>query len=369
MRVILCGGGTAGHVTPALAIAEAIKERERDCDILFVGREGGDENNAVKRYGISIKTVKVSGFRRGVSPKNIKVLFRAVDAFRKARSIIEDFCPDVVIGTGGYVCWPVIRAAQSKKITTLIHESNAFPGLTTRLLAPGCDRVLLNFHGSEAHFRKKDNLSVVGNPLPGALINETRESARKKLGLSQRDFVILSFGGSGGAETVNDNIIKLMKNYSARVPRIKHIHASGKKYFDSIRESQPELVRGRDGCIIYPYIDRMPLYMRSADVVISRCGAMTLSEIAVAGAIPILIPSPNVTDDHQYKNGKLFLDNGAAIMIEESELCERSLLDAVRYLENNPAIRSRMKEKLKGLARENSRELIYGEITQLLSGK
>lgn len=369
MRAILCGGGTAGHVTPAVAICEMLKEKFESCEILFIGRDGGDENDIVKKHGIKIKTLKIKGLHRGISAKNIKVIFNAVDAYRDSKSIIKDFEPDVVIGTGGYVCWPVIRAAKSKRIPSIIHESNAFPGLTSRILAPGCDRVLVNFPGTEMHFKRKDNISVVGNPMLDTLIKESRDGARKKLGLSQKDFVILSFGGSGGAEVINDSIVKLMKNYSTRVGRIKHIHASGKKYYGKLKETVPELTKGTNGCIIYPYIENMPLYMKSADIVISRCGAMTLSEIAASDAVPILIPSPNVTDNHQYKNGRFLTDKGAAMMIEEGELCERSLLDAVRYLENNPTVRNRMRQKLDEFKKDNCRELIYREIVKILVPK
>ena len=367
MKAILCGGGTAGHVTPALAIAEILKENFENTELLFIGREGGEENELVKRHGIPIKTVKISGLKRSMSPKNLGAIIRALDALYEARGIIKEFEPELVIGTGGYVCWPVLRAAKSKKIKTVIHESNAVPGLCTRMLAPGCDKVLLNFTGCETHFKKKSNLKVVGNPMRNSLLTETREGARKKLGIGQRDFLILSFGGSGGAEIINENIISLMKNYSSRVGKVKHIHACGKKYYDTIKAKYPDLCKGKNGCAIYPYIDDMPTYMRGADIIISRCGAMTLSEIATAGVVPILIPSPNVTDNHQYKNGRLFTDRGAAIMIEEEELCERSLIDAVRYLEANPDEWARMKEKLKEFTKENSRTLICSEIRKILS--
>jgi len=362
MRVIICGGGTSGHITPGIAIAETVLSKDKSAKILFVGREGGDENGIIKRRGFKLETIKINGFSRKINIKNLKNVFLTTAALHKARKIIREFSPDVVIGTGGYVSWPVVKAAQMLGITNFIHESNFAPGLTTRLLASKCDRVLLNFSGSEKELKRKDNTVIVGNPLLSGLVNETREGARRRLGIAKSDLFILSFGGSGGSEAINRVTLALMRNYCARVARIKHVHATGRKYYEEIKSAYPTMVNGRYGCRIYPFIEEMSLYMRASDIVISRCGAMTLSEVARSGAVPILIPSPNVTDNHQYKNGKQFADVGAALMIEESELNERTLLDAVRYLENNPHLRAKMVEKLSEFTKENSRELIWNEI-------
>ncbi len=366
MRAIIAGGGTAGHVTPGISIAETILSREKDSNILFISRESGDENGIIKRRGFELKTLKISGFSRKLTPKNISNAFHAVTALASASRIMREFEPDVVIGTGGYVCWPVLKAAQMAKIPTVLHESNVVPGLTTRMLAPKCTRVLLNFPGSEKELKRKDNVAVVGNPLLSGLIHESRDGARRRLGISNGDFFILSFGGSGGAEVLNKHAVALMQNYCLRVGRIKHVHATGKKYYSAIKSAYPSLATGKGGCIIYPFIDDMATYMRAADIVICRCGAMTLSEVAAARTVPILIPSPNVTDDHQYKNGKLFVDRGAALMIDEDELNDRTLIDAVRYLENNPHLRLKMQSKLKEFSTENSRELIYGHLCEIL---
>ncbi len=367
MRAIIAGGGTTGHITPGISIAETILSHEKESDILFIGREGGDENGIIKQRGFKLKTLKISGFSRKLTAKNVMNAFHATAALAASRRIIREFDPDVVIGTGGYVCWPMLKAAQMAKIPTVLHESNVVPGLCTRMLAPRCTRVLLNFPGSEKELKRNDNVAIVGNPILSGLIHETREGARKRLGISSSEFMILSFGGSGGAELINKHAIALMQNYCMRVGRVRHVHATGKKYYTAIKSSYPALVSGKCGCIIYPFIEDMATYMRAADIVISRCGAMTLSELASAGAVPILIPSPNVTDNHQYKNGKLFVDRGAALMIEESELNDRTLIDAVRYLENNPQLRMKMRSKLGEFSTENSRELIYDHLCRILS--
>ena len=367
MRAILAGGGTTGHVTPGIAIAEAILAHEPDSEILFIGRDGGDENGIIKQRGFELKTIRISGFSRKITPKNISGAFYAATALAGSHKIIKSFAPDVVIGTGGYVCWPVLRAAQMTRIPTVLHESNAVPGLSTRMLAPKCTRVLLNFPGSENELKRVDNTAIVGNPILSSLTQGTREMARRRLGVGGSDFMILSFGGSGGAEIINKHAIALMQNYCMRVGRIRHVHATGRKYYATIKGAYPTLAKGSSGCIIYPFIEDMSTYMRAADIVICRAGAMTLSEVASAGVVPILIPSPNVTDNHQYKNGKLFVDKGAALMIEECELNDRTLIDAVRYLENNPQLRTKMREQLKGFSTENSREVIYRHLREILA--
>ena len=366
MRAIIAGGGTTGHITPGISIAETILNHERDSDILFVGREGGDENGIVKQRGFELKTLRISGFSRRLTPKNVKNAFLTAGALAKAVSIIREFEPEIVIGTGGYACWPVLRAAQMLKIPTVLHESNVVPGLATRMLAHKCTRVLLNFPGSEKELKHSDNVAIVGNPILSETTSGTRESARRRLGISSSEFFILSFGGSGGAEVLNKHAVALMQNYCMKVGRVRHVHATGRKYYSAIKSAYPSLTTGKCGCMIYPYIEDMATHMLAADVVICRCGAMTLSELASAGTVPILIPSPNVTDNHQYKNGKLFVDKGAALMIEESELNDRTLTDAVRYLENNPHLMIKMRSRLKEFSTDNSRELIYGHLVKIL---
>lgn len=366
MRILFCGGGTAGHITPALAIAESILEKQPDAEILFVGREGGDENKMIEKYGFEIKTVNIHGFTRSISLDNVKNLFYVASALKKSRAIIKEFSPDVVVGTGGYVTWPVVRGASLLKIPTVIHESNACPGLVTKLLAPKCDRVLLNLIGTEKEFRKRKNIRIVGNPVRDEFLSLTKAEARRRLGVSSKEFLISSFGGSGGARTINDAVIALMKSHSANNKGIRHIHGCGNKYHEELKKEFPEFFKGKCGCIIKPYIDDMPTVIRASDAVISRCGAMTLSELSAVGAASILIPSPNVTNNHQYKNAKLMADSGAAIMIEEKELTERTLLDAVRKIENDVHLRNKLCEKIHKFYVADSATLIRDEIFSLL---
>ncbi len=335
MNALICGGGTAGHVNPGVAIADALTEFDKACRIAFVGRLGGEEYKLVEERSIPLYRLKAEGFNRRHLITNIKTVSTLTKSVFEAKKIIRDFKPDVIIGTGGYVCAPVIIGGRLMKIPTLLHESNAYPGLTTRLLSPMCDRVLLNFEVCSQHLKSKKNLRVVGNPLLLDFGKITREDARRKLGIWKGDYFILSFGGSGGAEALNKCIIELMKAYSTKNSFIRHIHAVGNKYYPEIKKNEAALCRGSQGCKIMPYIDNMPVVMNAADLVISRCGAMTLSEISAVGVPSILIPSPNVADNHQLKNAKQYVSDGCALLIEEKDLTLRALLDAVRELHHD----------------------------------
>ncbi len=365
MKFMFCGGGTVGHLTPAIAIAEALL-KEKNADILFVCREGGIENEAVIKKGYAIETINICGIERKISLKNAKNILTVIKALRKSKKIIKEFSPDIVIGTGGYVTFPVLSAAQKMKIPTVIHESNAVPGLVTKLLAPKCTRVLLNLKGSEKEFKNKSNIKIVGNPVREDFLIYDKATARKKLGISQNEFVISSFGGSGGSEKINNSIISLMNSHSSKSKKIRHIHSCGIKYYEKIKKEYPNLISEKNGCNIKPYIHDISNVILASDIIITRCGAMTLTEISVAGCAAILIPSPNVTNNHQYKNAKLYSDAGAAIMIEESELNDRTLLDTVRRLETDSELRGKLSQRIKEMFVKNSRDLIVNEILSLI---
>lgn len=361
MKLILSGGGTGGHVSPALAIAEAVKKRHKDCEIMFIGREGGDENRPVKAAGYKIHELRVRGIKRKITLDNFKSLLLAIKAEREAYKIIRNFHPDAVVGTGGYVCWPVLHAASRAGIPTAIHESNLVPGLVTRTLAPRCTRVLLNYEKSREYLKRKDNLLTVGNPLRAEFQRLKRNEARAKLGIKPNEIYVVSFGGSGGAEILNETICKVMKEYSAEMRRLIHLHACGRRYFSKYKNA----LKNTSGCEIREYIDNMPYHLKAADIVICRCGAMTLSEIAASGAAAILIPSPNVTDNHQYKNGRYFSELGAAVMIEERDLTSERLMSEIKRLIDNKEERRSLSEKVKRLSDPSSAERIANEIEKM----
>lgn len=367
MKILLCGGGSAGHISPAIAIAEAIKSKNKDTELLFVGREGGFENSAVVKAGIKLETVKIEGLKRKLTLENFKKIMLTLKATRSASKIINDFSPDAVVATGGYVSWPVLRAAQKMKIPTVIHESNVYPGLVTRLISKKCSLVLLNHKESREYLRQTGNTVVVGNPLRADFSKLSRRDARKEMKLKESDILIVSFGGSGGAGKLNEIITEVMKHTSSHTPGVHHIHATGKKYYT--KSLSDELKKHGSGCTLLPYIDDMPQKLRAADIVICRSGAMTLSEIALVGVASILIPSPNVTDNHQYKNAKLLADNNACVLIEEKNLTEELLTGKLELLIKDADARKIMSERVKNFATKDAEKLAAKEITNLISKK
>ncbi|MBQ8321049.1 MAG: undecaprenyldiphospho-muramoylpentapeptide beta-N-acetylglucosaminyltransferase [Clostridia bacterium] len=358
MRIILCGGGSAGHINPALAIAEEVKLREPKSEILFICREGGFENGMVKKAGIPIKHIKISGIQRRLTLKNIKNILGAMEAIKRAKEIIGGFSPDAVVGTGGYVSWPVIRAAQMMKIPTVIHESNCSPGLTTKLLAKKCTRVLINHKETANLLNRKNNIQVVGNPMRKDFTRLSRIEARQKLNIRKDEIYILSFGGSLGAERLNDTVISFMKEESESNKKLRHLHATGKRYYE--KNEGTKFANGKKK--IVPYIENMPLHLSAADIVICRSGAVTLSEIALVGVTAILIPSPNVTDNHQYKNAKVIADSDACVLIEEKDLTKEVLREKIYVLINDKNRRDDIAKRVKKFAFPNSSELAVDNI-------
>ena len=364
MRILFAGGGTAGHINPAIGIAEEVLFRDRKSSVAFVGRRGGAENASITKGGYKLYTMNVKGLERKLTLRNIKSLFLAVKAMGDAKGIIRDFTPDVIVGTGGYVSWPILRYGIKAGIPTVMHESNVYPGLVTRKLSSKCDLTLLCSEDSIKHLKDPKRTAVVGNPLRRGFYEGTRNDARRALGIGSGDILIVSFGGSLGSEAINNEVIRLMEQYSLKDGRIRHIHSAGQRYYEKIRSSYPKLTSGDSGCIIKEYIDDMPRIMSAADIVISRAGAMTLSEIARAAVPAILIPSPNVADNHQLKNAEALARKDAAVLIEESDLNER-LIGTVKELAESAHLRKKLSKNVSALHKEHSAEKIYGHLLAL----
>lgn len=364
MKIILTGGGTAGHVSPAIAVAEEILASTPGAELLFIGREGGGENEAASKCGIKVETLKIQGIRRKLTPDNVKSVYYALRAYQKAKKIIKSFRPDVILGTGGYVCWPVIRAGGRLGVPTAIHESNVTPGLTTRLLSNKCDVILLNHTETKQHLSARINSTVVGNPLRRGFYEVDRSSARKELELSENDVFILSFGGSIGAQKLNDAVIGVMNDYSIRENDVMHVHAVGKRYFEEIKSDR--LAQGYHRCKIVDYIDNMPTLLSAADIVIARAGAMTVSELAAAAVASILIPSPNVSDNHQFKNAAKLEKANAAIVIEEKNLTKEHLKSIVKKLKSDKNARKSKAKSISRFSSPNASRLIVKELKKLI---
>ncbi len=350
MRIILSGGGTGGHITPALAIADALVRADKDTQILFVGSKNGMENTLVPNSGYPIWSVESAGYKRGKYFENVKTVIKNIKAVGEAGKIIEKFRPDGVIGTGGYVCFPIVYSACKRGIYTALHESNAIAGLAVKMLSSRVDKIFLNFGECESSIKEKDKILQYGNPLRLTVQGQSRSEARREiLGESECKMILLSFGGSLGARALNESALEVMKQVSSKHRWVKHIHATGKNGYSEFYKQFCE--QGFDKCQnieLKEYIYDMPKVMQAADVVISRCGAMTLSEIAAAGRASVLIPSPNVTDNHQYKNATAFSNGGAAFVVSEYSGEEMSKIPQyVETLLTDDALRHSMEANAK----------------------
>ncbi len=364
MKVIFCGGGTAGHISPAIAMAEIIKDKYKDASFLFIGRACGDENRAITASGYRLRELKLRGLRRSLSPKNVLALLEALKATEKAAEIIEEFSPDLIIGTGGYVTWPVIRAGIRLKIPVAIHESNASPGLVTKLLARGCDAVMLGMKSAEKELPREAKAYYVGNPVRRGFKRIDKHLARRKLGISNEEFLIVSFGGSLGAQRLNDVVTTHMKKCISSGKPIRHLHATGKRNYDEIRSAMPELAEGKRYKIV-PYIENVPLWFSAADLAITRAGAITLAEITECNIPSIIIPSPNVSGDHQKKNAEGMCKAGAAVMIEEEDLSQLTLEAKINEILTSKTTREKMKNALSELGKCDTRERILDVIESI----
>ncbi len=367
MRFLLAAGGTAGHINPALSIASIIENSISDASIYFVGRKNSLEERLVLDAGYSMSYLDVRGLTRSLSVKNIKTAFMTLRAVKEAKRLLSELRPDVVIGTGGFVCYPVLRAAQKMGIKTALHESNATPGLAVKMLAKHANAVMLNFPESEKGLKRKDNITVTGNPLRQGFSAPDRESARREMGIPKGDIFVLSFGGSLGAERVNEACIGAMANLTAKKGYC-HLHSCGERNFDVCKRMFDEQKIGGRG-IILPYIENMPKYMSAADIIVCRAGAMTLSELAAMKKCAILIPSPNVTNNHQYKNARALYDKGAAELLAESELSTDTLCEHIRSLAEDKEKQGKMIESIALLAKNDTAKQIFEVISSLIKKK
>ena len=366
----MTGGGTAGHVNPALAIAEDFKRNIPSCRIFFCGTSRGMEKRLVGEAGYPYYEIEAMGFSRSLSPKNLRAFFLAATSPGRAKRLLRKLSPDLVVGTGGYVSWPVLAAATSLGIPTAIHESNAIPGLTVRRLARRVDRVLLNFKEAERHLPRKAHCLHVGNPLRGGFASLTREEARRRLGIPKEARLTVSFGGSLGAESINRAILDLFAEYTLKEPNAYHIHGAGSRYVEAMAkeiETRFEVLPTRIS--VREYLAEMPTLMAAADLLICRAGAMTVTELALSRRPAILIPSPNVANDHQTKNAEALEALGAAMLFRESELTATSLAATVKALLDDAERRIAMEKAAEGFGFPDANRRIYQALISLIREK
>ncbi len=366
MRLLLCGGGTAGHINPAVAVADIVKQKEEKCEILFVGTEEGMEKSLIPLNGYNIKFIKIHGFKRKISTHNFKVVMELMKAIEESKKIIKDFRPDVVLGTGGYVTGPVLFAASLLKIPCMVHESNAYPGVTVRLLSKRVDIVALAMREAEKFLKSPKRVEITGNPIRPSILNITKEEAREKLNLKDKKTVLI-FGGSLGAQHFNDVVCDYISS-EVKKDRINFIMASGKnnQYQRLIERFNSNGINPSDyeNLRVSEYIFDIEYAMNGADMIIARSGS-SVSEMLAAGKPAILIPSPNVAGNHQEHNARAVEKAGAAIVICEDSLDKNSLKAAAESILFDDANLKKMSAAAEKAAITDAAERLYALLNEI----
>jgi len=370
MNLVFTCGGTGGHINPALAVAKMFRERYPDCRILFIGADGM-EQDLVPREGFRLETLKVAGFQRKLTPRgiweNVRTAANLAGALAKARRLLREFEADAVIGTGGYASFPALHAAARLGIPTVVHESNAVPGLATRLVADRVDRILVSFEACRKNYKHPEKVVVTGTPCREEFLYLDRAASREKLGLDQRPLVV-SCWGSLGAREMNKKIADFMVMESKN-DTFQHIHATGSygwKWMPDYVKDKGLLLEAHPNLDMREYIYDMPAVMAAADLMICRAGAATISELTVSGTPAIIVPSPNVTDNHQEKNARVLEEHGAAVVLREDECTGEILHNTAVDLLSRPEKLISMRRALAQLAVVDSTERICRTVTELI---
>lgn len=376
MKILVTGGGTGGHIYPALALMNRMKELDDKAEFLYVGTHRGLESTIVPEQGYAFKPMKVEGFKRDISFKGLMYNLNTVKLFLssvfKAKKIVREFAPDVVIGTGGYVSAPVCYAAAKLDVPTLIHEQNSVVGLTNKFLARHVAAIAICFEEAREQFgSSQDKVVYTGNPRAQEVSGFIKTDILKEYDLDPDKPTVLIFGGSRGAFKINETIVDsgaelINKPYQT-------LFITGKHHYKSIMEKWENVALGSEessgNVKIVPYINDLPEVFASVSLVVSRSGATTLAELTALGIPSILIPSPNVTEDHQTKNAQSLVDNGAALMLKESELSGESLTEKIDLLMTDKSKRDKMSQASRQLGKPNASDLIIDTILKLLKSK
>ena len=373
MNVIFTCGGTGGHINPAIAVADILKQRHPDCNILFIGAKGHMEEQLIPRAGYRLECLPGSGLSRKLNfvgiKKNVGAVKSVLSAINQCKQIIRDFQPDVIIGTGGYASFPALYAGSHMGIPTCVHESNAVPGLTTKMAANKASRVLVCFEESKNRYKHPDRVQVVGMPVRQDFWQTQRSQARRELGLGEDDKLVVSTFGSQGAKVMNEMTAQLFALEQKAGFPFHHIHAVGK--FGAAWMPQAVKDHGVDlencpSIDMREYIYNMPTVLAAADVVLGRSGSGTCNEIAATGTPCILIPSPNVTNNHQEKNARILESRGAAVVVPEPECTAQGIFDEIMALMNDEIRRKKMSEALRSMVILDSAQRICDILEELM---
>ena len=371
MNMIFTCGGTAGHVNPALALAGYMQERHPDLRVLFVGTPCGMERGLIEKAGYDFRSIEVSSFQRSLSPAgiahNVKSLKNLALAGSRARAILRDFRPDLVVGTGGYASYPMVKYAAKEGIPTAVHESNMVPGLTTKMLEGYAGCIMVGFEECRRHYKHPEKIVVTGTPVRGDFFRQTREQARQKLGLTDDRPLAVSFWGSLGARFMNEHMLDFFRLEARDGMPFHHIHAAGKGSWDTMRQTlEVEQLTKTPGLDVREYIYDMADVMRAADLVICRAGASTVSELTALGVPAIMVPSPYVTNNHQEKNARALETHGGVEVLLEQDSSGQALFQTAAGILHDDVRREAMASAMAELGIRDAAQRIYETVQELL---
>ncbi|MFB6466546.1 undecaprenyldiphospho-muramoylpentapeptide beta-N-acetylglucosaminyltransferase [Cytobacillus sp. Hz8] len=365
MRIVVSGGGTGGHIYPALALIREIQKETRDAEFLYIGTEKGLESKIVTRENIPFKSIHITGFKRKLSFENVKTIYRFLKGVRDSKKILKQFKADVVIGTGGYVCGPVVYAASKLGIPTIIHEQNSVPGLTNKFLSRFVNAIAVCFEEA-AEFFPKDKVTMTGNPRASEVLGQDGIKGRLSVGLSLKIPTVLIFGGSRGARPINEAVIKSLAEFGARKYQV--LYVTGDAHFEEVQK-EVQLVGNPENVIIKPFIHNMPEVLAGIDLTVARAGATTLAELTSLGIPSILIPSPYVTNNHQEKNARALSDHGAAQILLEKELTGKKLVEHIDQILMDDKVLNEMKKSALELGIPDAAKRLYNVMEELVKQK
>ncbi|WP_160720148.1 undecaprenyldiphospho-muramoylpentapeptide beta-N-acetylglucosaminyltransferase [Bacillus sp. USDA818B3_A] len=362
MKVVVSGGGTGGHIYPALALIREIQKENKEAEFLYIGTTNGLESQLVPRENIAFKSIHITGFKRKLSFENVKTILRFIKGVQDSKRIIKEFQPDIVIGTGGYVCGPVVYAAKGLGIPTVIHEQNSVPGLTNKFLSRYVNKIAICFEEAKEYF-PSEKVVFTGNPRASEVLGKDGIKGRLSAGLSATKPAVLIFGGSRGARPINEAVVKALAELAEKPYQI--LYVTGDVHYENVQK-EVDLVGNPKNVVIKPFIHNMPEVLAGIDLVVSRAGATTLAELTSLGIPSILVPSPYVTNNHQEKNARSLSDHGAAELVLEKDLNNKSLVHHIdRILLNTEHLKD-MKAKAKKMGVPDSAERLYAVMKHLV---
>ncbi|MDQ0270333.1 undecaprenyldiphospho-muramoylpentapeptide beta-N-acetylglucosaminyltransferase [Cytobacillus purgationiresistens] len=365
MKIAVSGGGTGGHIYPALALIREIQKNDKNAEFLYIGTENGLESSIVPRENIPFSSIHITGFKRKLSFENVKTIMRFLKGVKDSKRLLKEFDADIVIGTGGYVCGPVVYAAAKLGIPTIIHEQNSVPGLTNKFLSRYVDRIAVCFEEA-ANFFPKDKVVMTGNPRATEVLGQNAVKGKLSAGLDPAKKSVLIFGGSRGAKPINNAVLQTLSQLSSKPYEI--LYVTGEVHYEGVKK-EAELAGNPENIVIKPFIHNMPEVLAGTDLAVTRAGATTLAELTSLGIPSILIPSPYVTNNHQEKNARALSDHGAAKILLEKDLTGSKLVGAIDRIMTNDDIVKEMKVAAKKIGVPDSADRMYTMMKDLVSKK